>query len=513
MMTDLWFRNADRAMAICSAEGVSRLTWTRQHIARLRIDGIMYVRQFYMHTAVRPKILIIGIQGSSEYDMFGRVTEPKAVYPTWAGTEDSWEDLERLINEPWGEDKKRCEDLSVPSSLRPVYGQKHRIVIHKSPPAQSGTGKRYYNTLAEVQSEYPNVELFINGSSSYAVMFGLKFKSVDCGLSDIGDKNSHFWLPNGMKIEIDNKDALTKLMVHEDWIRLLGFSVREIIVDQSKRQAFRIRSARWAAKHWADNLRFFRSSTNLTPDEVEASDEEYVPRQTNRIVLRPRQFSIAEADKILCNRCRIQVGCRFYRADSICGLRESPMADLEKYFDSRNAGRIVDGLANIVRLQARRAEALVEQESHGSEINPEVDKALNALFANGVKLAKLVDPNLAGPGTKVQVNVGTGGTASVVSNANPKEMMARIVEALEMQGIPREKITPEMVAGVLKSMAVNTEQQAIEAAAIKFSDLMGGNQSPAIAHPVIMDRDEFLKKRDEAAIEGELVPVKNTGRD
>lgn len=517
MMTDLWFRNSDRAMAICAAEGVSRLTWTRQHIARLKIDGILYVRQFYMHTAVRPKIMIIGIQGSSEYDIFGRITEPKAVYPTWCGTEDSWDQLERLINEPWGEDKKKCEDLSVPSGLRPVYGQKHRIVIHKNPSPASGLGKTYFNNLAQVQADYPGVELFVNGSASFATIFGLKFRAVDFGLSDFGDKNTQIILPNGLKVDLNAETKrvgtltpLEKLFVHEDWIKLVGFTPREIWVDQSKRQAFRIRAARWAAKHWADNLRFFRGSVNIAPDDALLSDDDFVPLQTNRIVLRPKQFSLQEADKILCNRCRIQVGCRFFRADSICGLVESPMADLEKYFDSRHAGRIIDGLGQIVRLQARRAEALLEQESQGEEINPEVDKALNAVFANGVKLAKLVDPNLAGPGTKIQINNGVPGAAQVVANANPKQMMANIVEALEIQGIPRDKITPEMIAGVLKSMSANTEQQAIEAAAVKFSDLMGGNQSPAIGHPVIMDADEYKKQK---ALEGELVPVNKTGRE
>jgi hypothetical protein len=87
-------------------------------------------------------------------------------------------------------------------------------------------------------------------------------------------------------------------------------------------------------------------------------------------------------------------------------------------------------------------------------------------------------------------------------------MMAGIVEALEMQGIPRDKITPEMVAGVLKSMSANSTQQAIESAAVKFSDLMGGNQSPPIASPVILDQADYDKQR---ALEGELVQVKTDG--
>ena len=514
-MTDLWFRNADRAMAVCAAQGVSRLTWTRQHLARLKMDGIIFVRQFYMHTAVRPKIMLIGIQGSAEYDMFSKITEPIAVYPTWSGKEDSWDDLRAMIDNPVGEDLKRCTPGRLPQALTPVYGQKHRIVIHNNPSAQTGLGKRFFLTLSQWQNDYPEVEFFLNGSKSFSTMFGLKFRACDFGLSDLGDRNLEMILANGMIIDLDLKatkfgSPVERLMQHEDWVKLVGLTAPEVMRDQNKRFVLRIRSARWAAKHWSNNLRFFREDRNLAPDLIDEPEESFRPPESKRIVLRPKQFSLAEADRILCNRCRIQAGCRFYRADSICGVIGSEMSDLEKYFDSRHAGRIVDGLAQLTRLQARRLETTMTQESAGTAINPEVDKQINALFNNGVKLAKLVDPNLAGPGTKVQVNVGTGGSAQVVASSNPKQMMAAIVEALEIQGIPREKITPEMVAGVLKSMSANSTQQAIEAAAVKFSDLMGGNQSPPIAHPVIMNKEDYDRKQ---ALEGELVPAKNTGRD
>lgn len=502
-------------MAVCAAEGVSRLTWTRQHIRRLNMDGILFVRQFYMHTAVRPKIMLIGIQGSAEYTMFSKIDEPVAVYPTWSGKYDDWDDLRAMVDNPVGEDMKRCTPGRLPQSLTPVYGQKHRIVIHNNPSAFTGVGKIFFNKLAQFQIDYPDVELFLNGTKSFSTMFGLKFRAVDFGLSDLGDRNQEIILPNGLTVDLAAKTIRTasageRLMQNEDWVKLVGFNVPEVVRDQNKRFGLRIRSARWAAKHWSDNLRFFRKSFNVHPDQIDVSENEYHPPESKRIVLRPKQFSLAEADKILCNRCRIQVGCRFYRADSICGVIGSEMNELEKHFDSRNAGRIIDGLAKLTQLQARRLEATMAQEAAGTEINPEVDKQINSLFANGVKLAKLVDPNLAGPGTKIQINNGIPGAAQVVASSNPKQMMAGIVEALEMQGIPRDKITPEMVAGVLKSMSANSEQQAIEAAAVKFSDLMGGNQSPPIASPVIMDQAEYDKQR---ALEGELVPAKKTGRD
>ncbi len=512
-MTDLWFRNADRAMAVCAQEGVSRLTWTRQHLGRLKMDGITYVRQFYMHTAVRPKIMLIGIQGTSEYDIFSKLTEPKAVYPTWSGKNDSWDDLQRLIDNPWGEDKSKCEDLSITSALRPVYGQKHRIIIHNNPSVVSGIGKRYWLNVSRVQEDNPGVELFVNGPLSFATLFGLKFVACDFGLSDLGDRNNYAQLPNGLKLEFDKTDhprgTLYDLSTHSDWITLVGLTPKDVLQDQNKRFALRIRSAKWAAKHWERNLRFFRSSSNLAPDQIDASEDEFAPNETNRIILRHKQFSLKEADKILCNRCRIQVGCKFYRTDSICGVIGSEMNELEKYFQSRNAGSIIDGLAKLTQLQARRLEATMESESQGTEVNPEVDKQVKTLFDMGVKLAKLVDPNLAGPGTKIQINNGVQGAAQVVANSNPKQMMASIVEALELQGIPRDKITPDMVSGILKSMNTNSDVNAIEAAAVKFSDLMGGSQSPPVAHPIIIDKQDY----DKQVLSGELVPVKKTGRD
>lgn len=473
-MTDIWFRNADRAMAVMAMEGVSRITWTRQHLGRLKFDGIAYVRQFYMHGAVRPKIMLIGVQGSSEYHIFSKLNEPLAVYPTWSGKGDTWKDLVDLIEYPHGENEALCSDQSTPSSLRPVLGQKHRIVIHNSPAPTSGTGKDFWVTVAQVQADYPHVELFINGTSSFATLFGLKFKTVDFGLSDAGDINQIFVMPNGVRVKMQ-EDGADKLRQFEDWVRLLGFTPDEIISNQNMRFAYRIRAAKWAAKYWSANFRFFTEHKNLVPDDVDASDDDYKPKQTNSINLRRGVFTLREADKILCNRCRIQAGCRFYRADSICGLKESEMADLEKYFDSRNASRIIDGLAHILRLQGRRAETALENEVKSGEVNPDVDRQLNSMFANGVKLAKLIDPTLAGPGTKVQVNVGTGGSIESVSMSNPKEMVAGIVSALEAQGIRREDITPQMLQGALRGMSVNAQPVAIEAQVIQYEDAIGSD--------------------------------------
>jgi hypothetical protein len=486
-MTDIWFRNAQACMSVCAEEGVTRLTWTRQHLSRLRNDGILYVRQFYMHTPIRPKIMHIGVQGASEYHIFSKITEPTSVWPVWSGKGDTWDDLIDLIEKPWGESKKICSDISTLPALRPTYGQKHRIVIHNSPAPISGVGQQFWATLAQVQADYPEVELFVNGTMSYAVLFGLKFRACDFGLSDAGDTNSQLYLPNGMKIKLD-KGEVKKLYQWEDWLKLLGFKIDELVRNENNsRFRLKIRSARWAAKHWATNYRFFKNNQNIAVDS-DASDADFEPRQSHAIVLRRKHFTLKEADKILCNRCRIAPGCKAYRQDSICGLTGSTMAELAKYFDSRNAGRIIEGLAYVTRLQAQRLEASMDNEANSGDVDPEVTKQMNALFANGVKLAKLVDPKLAGPG--VQVNVGVNnGDATVVSMTNPKELMANIVNALEGQGIPRDQITPDMVEGVLKGMTVQPQHQAIEAQAIAVEDVLGKKKPEKVSVGKIIDMD------------------------
>lgn len=496
-MTEVWFRNPQLVMSVCKEEAVTRLSFTRKYLHFMKIDPIMWTRQFYMESALRPKIMVIGIQGAAEYHITDTFQKPRAVYPVWAGS-DPIENLIDLIQAPWGEDEYLCKDESITSSLRPVFGQKHRVFLHNLPSTNSGIGKELVRKLNEIQQMFPNVELFLNGVSNFAALFGLPWKSCDFGLGDPGDANNKIILPNGVGFL---RNDMAQLVQWEDWLKTMGFTIEQIIaggiIGSQARTRLRIRSARWAAAHWGGNYRFFRDHRNIAVD-TSSSNSEFEPPQSPSRTMRKHTYTLRDADKFLCNRCNIAPGCKAFRIDSICGLRESKVGDLEKFFQSRNAGKIVDGLAEIVRLQARRVENALDAESQTTEVDPEVTKALNALFANGVKLAKLVDPELAG-GPKVQVNVGVQGNANVVAAANPKELVSGIVHALEQQGIPREKITPEMIAGVASGMATNggEPQQAIEAAKISqeekdFKNKL--NTAPPATEQVLVG--EILHGRD-----------------
>ena len=61
---------------------------------------------------------------------------PAAVWPVWSATGDSIEKLIRLMKNPWGEDKKLCNEMGLPIQKRPVFGQRHLIVITDLPQMQ-----------------------------------------------------------------------------------------------------------------------------------------------------------------------------------------------------------------------------------------------------------------------------------------------------------------------------------------------------------------------------------------
>lgn len=137
-------------------------------------------------------------------------------------------------------------------------------------------------------------------------------------------------------------------------------------------------------------------------------------------------------------------------------------------FKSRDSGKIIDALGTLLAANTRRLEAGLREEQEYGELSSEVTKISNQLFAQGVSLAKLIDPNLRG-GAKVQVNV--GGNAQVISGASPNAIMGSIVRELESRGIPREAITPEMVQGLLAQMANGEDQhKAIEGTVLGTKD-------------------------------------------
>ena len=105
----------------------------------------------------------------------------------------------------------------------------------------------------------------------------------------------------------------------------------------------------------------------------------------------------------------------------MCSVPGAEPTELAEFFKTRDSDLIIDGLGTLMAAQTRRLErGMADEEDFG--LDPEVTKMMSQLFEQGVKLAKLLNPDLRG-GAKVSVNVGVGGSAQV-QMGNPRQFTA-----------------------------------------------------------------------------------------
>jgi len=449
-VTEVWFRNPRVHVTELRDEGISRIVFSQTELGRQRHNGINLIRQIYAATPIQPQIMIIGKQGAQLYrpeDPFG---QPSAVYPTWSPKTDRWDQLEELIIDPVGGIPQLCEDETVDRTMRPVFGQEHKVICYNF-----GGIPRALPQASKLQRDHPEVTLHINGLISFAYMYSYDFLSVDAGLEDLGDQNAMILLPPGKAMDINKPSFPQEVLLWRHWIELLGISIPEFLSNeygQAGRYKTRIRSILWAQQHYNTNFKFAGRHDVLARASIAETGLPHAGRRN--VVIQSKQYTTAAAEKILCDHCSIAPKCKVFRAGQICGLGESEMADLAKFFQHRDAGRIVEGLAELTKMRAERLETAMEKEAAGDELDPEVTKQMGGLFADGVKLAKLVDPKLSGAANvNVSVGVGVGIAAGAVGSSNPKELISAAVLALEEAGIPRNEIDGDMIKGMLKGLS------------------------------------------------------------
>jgi hypothetical protein len=235
------------------------------------------------------------------------------------------------------------------------------------------------------------------------------------------------------------------------WISLLGFKPSDLSVPRN-RCIYNIKSALWAADNFSESLnRKFRRDPNIDPADVDtdSSDADFLPATTKSPFT--TSLPVLPTDKIACDSCSLTDTCKQYREGSVCTVGRDNKS-LASMFQTRDSGLVMEGLSSILAKQAERAERAIEDEEEFGEMSPETTQMLNALFSNGVKYAKLIDPALrAGP--KVNVNVNGGSAVSVGSErTTPQAIMSEVIKAIEATGIERSQITPSMVRTMMERM-------------------------------------------------------------
>lgn len=455
--TEVWFRNPDAYIRELVEVGVGNIAWDRGLLHKRRIDPKAHA-DLYFGKSIPYRLLLIGEQGTADIRPDSTLEKPTAVYPTWCFGEEQTL-LEELCRLPVGEDMEACLDQRVETNERPVWGQEHRVIISDMPNVGHGVGRKFLRYLKELQEEYPKCILHVHGMWSHRLSFGMGFAAADTNPREAAQKGRVIF-PSG------NEEKYEKAQANPKWVTILGFNPVDLEIPRN-RCMYNIKSAMWAGENFNSVFNFQVRPTG--PVDSETPDDSYVAPVTKSHMT---GNAVAKTgDKQLCDTCSLAPQCKYFRDGSVCTVPGAEPKKLAEYFQSRNADVIIDGLGTLVAAGSRRLERGLHEENAFGDTNPEVTKMLNQLFGQGVQLAKLIDPTLAG-GARVNVNVGVGaGGAAMVSTANPKQMVAQAFRELEAQGIPRKDITPEMIQGLLTGLADPGQRaRAIEGTVVSRED-------------------------------------------
>lgn len=404
-------------------------------------------------------MLLVGDQGTAEYRNGDTFDKPVAVYPTWCYGEDLAL-LEEILENPPGQNLEACNDKSVSGDERPVWGQEHRVVITDIPNLTTGAGRRFLSVMKTLQEDYPEAIIHVHGLYSFRSAFGMGFGAADIEPRTAAQKGKlHF--PSG------KEEPYEKAVANPHWVTNLGFKPVDLKIPRV-RCMYNIRSAQWAGENYEKIFNFKRSPVPVAQIDITSSDKDFVAPTDKRIMVK-NGLVPKEGDKFQCDTCSLQNDCKYYRDGAVCSVPGAESFDLAKMFKTRDSDQIIDGLGHLVAANTKRLERSMREEDAFGDVNPDVTKILAQVFDQGVKLAKLVDPNLRG-GSRVQVNVGAGGSATV-AGANPRQLIAAAVRELESRGVAREDITQDMISGMLSGMADPAKaQRAIESTVVAHRD-------------------------------------------
>lgn len=381
-----------------------RVVWTK-HLVRAR--GINPRAHADLHFPGDYRLILLGDDDAQEFTPGEK--SPVATYPAWQPVL-GMATLERLLGEG-------------PVKRRSVAGQEHRVVVHRWPPGNYVEAKKLLRHLGELQVKYPEAVIHLSGACDYNPAFGQDLGAADIDVSSTYERVGDVLLPNGRRIS--PKDAHR----HLQWINLLGFKCAEL-VDFDRRLSYNVASALWASTYFTSDVRF-------------------ASRGAKPVLARIHSGNAQPGDKIICDQCSLQFGCKFYRPEGVCSVPGTDTEKLARMFRSRNSDDILEGLGDLAELALERLKEGRDMEYLSGEADPEVTKMIAQLFGMGKTLAVLRNPALKA--AKVSVNVNNG--QQLVTGGTAAEIAAALVKELEESGVPRDSITPELVQAKLREKA------------------------------------------------------------
>lgn len=365
--------------------------------------------------------------------------ESKGVWPSWDAEKFDLRELQDYIENPWSLQERGPNTSPI---LQQKVDQPHKIFVRNLRTGARVVDRRFRKRLTEIQRLYPEVELFIMpGTFNFGLMFGCGFTASSFDpVRFITLNNGTIMLPNGKHVPWLHIDE------YDRELSQLGYSAKWIMEERRNAVLYQIDAARYAAHHWNDPTGPFQLSKRQLGDFN--NPDMYAESLTYSKSPGFDAEKIKDTDMVLCNACSLWRKCPSYRSEEVCNLPKSETRKLSELAKSRNAGDVVEMLAGVVELQAKRLENRMKDEDTAEDgYDPGIDKMLNNVFRNGTTLAKLRDPNL-GRAPLVQINTGLPQQAQIgqaIQSADPRAVASQVVAAIEAKGVPRKDITPTMV--------------------------------------------------------------------
>lgn len=451
--TEVWMRNpANYIREMVEVPTARKVIWDRGMLAKRRIDPFAHAT-LYFGKVPGWEVLVCGEQGTAHLDYKHDMDNPLAVYPTWLYGEDDFDVLEEMISKPLGMDRAACSSSGAKDEI-PIFGQPHRVIISNLPDMGRGLTKNLLHAIREMQEEYEHLNplVHLHGTYSYNQMFSLGLGATDVDPRTDAAKGKII-LPPGKIVKYEEAPRVSH------WIGLMDMAPHELKIPRN-RCIFNIKSAIWAGQYWTKDLRFKTSGTSV----VDPTSTGMVSAKGAHTVL--GKLKPSAGDMITCNSCSLQDKCKYFRDGAVCSVPESETSELAKYFRSRNADSIIDGLGALMSVSADRLQRGIETEEEFNELDPQVTKMINQVIGNGIKLAKLIDPSRGK--TTVTVNVGD---QPALKEGTPRQVTKQVVAAImEETGLPIESITAEMVGNMMSRMAradkTSEEQKAISGTSV-----------------------------------------------
>ena len=320
-----------------------------------------------------------------------------------------------------------------------------RVLIDRIPNLQGALSRQFVASLGDIQAVNPNAIIHLHGLYSYRWAFG-----SGVGAADFDPKaraqSGGLLLPNGARPE-----RWEEAQDYKYWIQLLGYKFEDM-ADAKTRCKFNIEAAVWAGENFRRNIAWGIKRT-YNRDEQGNVIQIAQNRRNAKFgwVKEPK-----EGDYFSCDACQFATNCKFYRARSLCSVTGSKGDELAKQFKSRNADSIIDGLGSLLETQTERLEKALDKEEELDALNSNVTKLIESIFDRGTQLAKLLEPqrfSATSPANK----------PLLPPDATPQALAAAVIHKLELEGMAREDITPQMV---MRALQVPEDKQEEEIRAI-----------------------------------------------